>query len=890
MDKSNLLALITALFAIAGRSAISKVPEESRNLIYEKMDKLSPFFNSRKDWYLHGLKEAVKAYNEGKSPDLETIGEGLQEFIPSLFKAQEPFFEGYTPTNGLETLLRNFENYFLDEDDNGHAWSSIQHESQGPMFPNGVAELFGQKKYVPEEDPEEESDDSDEDDSKEPSKSGPVKVGNLASLIIALYSIVAKVAGKSNDDSNKALDSEEIEPFLSKGEHHVSGLSRAKEGDLGHGTMILLNQGIEKFLNNYRDKKDFIQGHSHNGNLDKLIESFSKYFKSRKPVDLDFIVKNSVDQALVKRAPWLSTAFSRKDVRKAREEKRGKSNEFNGNDQESIEERLKEIISDNLQIEDRVVLSKEEKKELGDISQELLQEYNKLRSAYDNTWKDALETFVDDHGGNLVNFVDWKKFAEENGIRDEFPPGFEGKIDKRGEWYTDDDQKLQRSVLKTQGYEKVVMLPKYRYDKSAGFYKAYKKGTDKPLTVYTLKTHNSRNLKNAIRVSDLAKKIDSIRRNWTNELRGFSTNNRKSVSAVVLELIYQFGARVGGEKGNSGGVPTFGISTLKRSHIVKINDGDFEFKYPGKDGHLHTGSYSKNGSGAVGAQIVEAMNILCKDKKPNDRVFQFMNNGRLEGYLANNNDLRQDWRSFGGGAYRIHDLRTLKATSIFDSLVKEFREKLGDKDISFDEAKAEFEKICKEVGKVLGHVRNGVSMMEGENFTGKTAQENYISPISQRDFFTSLGINRFPSYLSSLLESEGEIVPKSKGNDEEGDEDSVKSSFFVLSADSDEDDSMSDDSDGSDSDSSEDGGLEYEDKDHDDEDDTGNEEDENDDDGNPIPEEDSPDSSPDSSPLDPQPADQAQLDQVDPVLDGFLSGDIDLEDLLNTNDVNSKDY
>lgn len=384
---------------------------------------------------------------------------------------------------------------------------------------------------------------------------------------------------------------------------------------------------------------------------------------------------------------------------------------------------------------DDVSLTLEESKVAREAYPEVYKEYLQLSRAFNQVWKDALVNYVRQTKKRLVPYQDVLDFMKANGIQNKLPLGFTGLMDDQGKLYTRDGDSID-GVPNALTSPTVKMNPKYGPE-SPWVFMAVKADGSAPTYFYTSDFKKSQAKSKFTKVKDLTARIPQMRAKWFMNVKKFNQENVTSVASVILELLYQYSARVG-TTGNS----TYGCGTLLVKHLKKEPNGDYVIRYLGKDS-VPT-KHVVRASDPEQRFLVVALDQLVANKGPKDKVFTSTSKtGRpkLVGPVAVNKLFKE---LAGTSEITVHKLRTYRGTKLFQELADEMIpklqpkvEKLAQKNPRLAEKLVleEFKKIAEQVGKLLNHVRRGAA---GAKVTGVTAIANYIDPQCSITFFRNL--------------------------------------------------------------------------------------------------------------------------------------------------------
>lgn len=409
-------------------------------------------------------------------------------------------------------------------------------------------------------------------------------------------------------------------------------------------------------------------------------------------------------------------------------------------DQQSTKVQLEKLVQ-KLVGRDDTAMTPDEAARVRDVNPDAYRTYLALRREFNQSWKDALAAYVRKSGKHVVPFKDVNEFLRLNGIDHMLPVGFTGLVDDLGRFYTNKG-KLIEGVPSAVNFPAVEMNPNYgkpdggdwvfmakRPDGSAGPY------------FYTSDFKKSQSAAKFAKVGELAKKIDGMRRKWLTQVKNFDPDNVNSVAATILEILYEFSARIGSSGNAAAGSATFGVATLLVKHATITPDGSITLRYKGKDGVPTT--HKITAQTPEGRLLIRNLNDLMVGKGPKDRLFTVKKGNRLVAVTPA--QVNQMFKACGAPAdTTVHKLRTLKGSTLFKAAMDEQFEKRKPKDEK--QAMALFKALAEKVGKALNHVRNGAG---GTKVTGATALQAYIDPMVQLEYWNTLGF-RVPKFLEKF--------------------------------------------------------------------------------------------------------------------------------------------
>lgn len=389
-------------------------------------------------------------------------------------------------------------------------------------------------------------------------------------------------------------------------------------------------------------------------------------------------------------------------------------------------------------------LTMEEAPRVKEVNPDAYKAYLSLRKDFNQAWRDALVSFIRKSGNKTVPFKDALNYLRLNGIEHMLPLGFTGHIDDLARFYSNKGKMID-GVPNAVTFPSVVMNPNFgKPDGGDWVFVAQRAdGTAGPY-FYTSEFKKGQSKAKFAKVADLSKKIEGMRKKWVTKLKNFDAADSQSVASVVLEILYEFAARIGSAGNSARGTSTFGVATLLAKHAILTPDGNVTLRYKGKDGVATTHKIVKNTP--VGKMLIEAINELLIDKEPRERLFT-IDKGTKKVPITPA-QVNQFFKACGAPeGVTVHKLRTLTGTRIFKELMDAQFAKRRPKTEA--QAKLLFNKLAEAVGKKLNHVRNGAS---GTKVTGATALSAYIDVSIQLEYWLTLGF-RVPKSLEKFDEA-----------------------------------------------------------------------------------------------------------------------------------------
>lgn len=388
---------------------------------------------------------------------------------------------------------------------------------------------------------------------------------------------------------------------------------------------------------------------------------------------------------------------------------------------------------------DDTALTLDEAKQVKELHPDLYKQYLTFRKEHSDVWKAAAVNYVRQSGEHHVPYEEMLAYLHANGIDHMLPLGFTGMVDDQLRMYTRDGHMID-GVPNAVTFPEIVMNPTYGRAGGGDFvFQAHRSGGGLGPYFYTVDYKKAAARDKFAKVAELLPKLESMEKKWFNLVKKFNPADPRCVCAVVLEILYEFSARVGSLKNAAGGQSTYGVSTLLVKHASIDSAGNVILRYKGKDGvnTVHRIMHNDPQQKFVAQAILQ----LVQGKQPKDRLFTVVKpTGRLTPISAAL--VNQLFRMMGAPeGVTVHKIRTARGTHLFNQLVGELFEKKPPKDEK--QAMDAFKKISEAVGKLLNHVRRGQS---GTKVTGTTALNNYIDPSAQLAYWRQLGF-RIPKYL-----------------------------------------------------------------------------------------------------------------------------------------------
>lgn len=387
-------------------------------------------------------------------------------------------------------------------------------------------------------------------------------------------------------------------------------------------------------------------------------------------------------------------------------------------------------------------LTLEEKAKLKAKDRDKFKEYVRLRQGYNSVWSSVLRNLVIDSGQSTIDYEGAVKALAAQGISHPLPKGFKGKIDQNGRIYTSAGKRL---VTRPRPEFSVKMNSNYNPSKDDSY--VFTTIDDAGGTrghIYTEDYVARMGKAKFVKVANLTEVIDSVRNRWKPWLAKDDSFDIRVVCSVVLELLFQTSARIGGKSSTEGGA---GLGWLHVKNIYPQPDGGYKIIYQGKDNirQVHRIKPVSKESKLV-CKHIEAQ---LEGKAPKDFLWTYDLNGRIKPLLP----VRiNKWFSACGApqGVSVHKLRHYNGTKLFKQLLAENEKTIFGRKNPLDQKQADaiLKKLATKVGDMLGHIRTKADGTQ--ETTGATALAAYVDPNVVADYYSRLNL-RPPKSLQRVL-------------------------------------------------------------------------------------------------------------------------------------------
>ncbi len=389
---------------------------------------------------------------------------------------------------------------------------------------------------------------------------------------------------------------------------------------------------------------------------------------------------------------------------------------------------------------DDTALTLDEAAQVKELHPDLYKQYLAYRKQHNQIWKDAAVSYVRQSGEHTVPYEELLAYLHANGIDHMLPLGFTGNVDDLMRMYTHDGHLID-GVPNAVTFPEVIMNRTYGTPGGGDFvFQAQRSGGGPGPYFYTTDYKKAASREKFAKVANLMPRLDQMQKKWFALVKKFDPQNLQSVAATVLEILYEFSARVGSVGNAAGGSSTFGVSTLLVKHVSIDPQGNVILRYKGKDGVATVHRMAVNDPNQK--YLCHNIQMLMQGKQPKDRLFTIAKaTGKFVAVTAG--QVNQMFKAMGAPeGVTVHKIRTARGTGLFNDLVAKLFDS-GKVPKNEQQATLLLKSLGEQVGKLLNHVRRGVN---GTKVTGVTALNNYVDPSAQVALFRQLGF-RPPKFL-----------------------------------------------------------------------------------------------------------------------------------------------
>ncbi len=450
----------------------------------------------------------------------------------------------------------------------------------------------------------------------------------------------------------------------------------------------------------------------------ELLTAMGAYFRTGSPNALAKLTK----YASLSKSPWVVQRLAPK-----------------ASDQQNTKQALEQLLKSLVGRKD-TALTMDEATKVKAVKPESYKAYLELRKAFNQSWRDALVSFIRKSGQDKVPYQKVLDYLKLNGIDHMLPTGFTGMIDDLNRLYTSKGKAID-GVPNAVTFPTVTMNPTYgKPDGGDWVFMARRVNGDPGPYFYTSDFKKGQSKAKFSKVADLSKKMEGMRKKWFAQVKAFDITKPQCVTAVVLEILFEFAARIGSVGNKAGGQSTYGVGTLLCKHAIIDPSGDITLRYKGKDGIATRHKLLK--SDPYAKYVLLALHQLLDGKDRNERIFTVQKGAKHVPVTPTN--VNSFFKSCGAPeGVTVHKIRTYMGTKIFTELMAEQFAKTRQPKTEKD-AMLIFQKMAEAVGKKLNHVRSLAA--GGTKVTGATALAAYVDVSVQILYWRTLNL-RIPKYL-----------------------------------------------------------------------------------------------------------------------------------------------
>lgn len=513
----------------------------------------------------------------------------------------------------------------------------------------------------------------------------------MKDLVIALFALVILYRKQSADKNcYAALKVPTLKQFF----QDIPALKPTIDGFLkGDYDLSELSADLRTFTILYKKRQDS------RASLGNLLAAFALWMKNDSPGAFKRIEENSASPAM---PAWISPNFI-KPI----------------GDQKKVKSEIRALIK---KMTGRQELGFKSPAEAEAAKKKFPEEYRAFldnRKEFASIWKGFISNHVRSSGEQTVPYPPLEKEMAKKGIEHTLPTGFTGRIDANGSWYSPFGEPLTGTPPQANMFPTVRMNEDREEGSPIWVYQAIRADGTAGNYSYSQAEVKKRQKSKFEKVKDFAPMVDRVRNKWIQRIKKFNPNDEVDVACIVLELMFQFMARVGGRQN--------GMATLRRKHYTKTTGG-FTLLYNGKDEVLTKHVFKARDP--LGKLIVSIVEDLAKGKDKED--FLFTNVGPRGPERVGPAVVNKVFKAMGAKGITVHKIRTYHGTRIFNKEVEKIYTKVLTVK-SPQEAMALLKDAATVVGKALNHIRTTAD--GSTKVTPSTALSAYIDPLAQVAFF-----------------------------------------------------------------------------------------------------------------------------------------------------------
>ena len=368
------------------------------------------------------------------------------------------------------------------------------------------------------------------------------------------------------------------------------------------------------------------------------------------------------------------------------------------------------------------ILTINEMRDGKEANPKLIERYSELRKAFKANYLKSLMKFVRLSGKPLVDVARAKAYLEAMGCN-YLPVGFVGKVDEQGKLYTSAGKALKGTM-----FGRMQMNPSYDPKTDNTYYcKLVGDMRGELRTVEFLKGNKAERFS---LVDDFSDNIERHRKNWLKDLDSLEPLTQQA--ACIVEIIHLTQARIGGDKNENDGKPTYGVSVLQ-ARQVRLTSQGLEMRYPGKKGTIQ--HHVIRPDTVTNRKVIKLVKQYMAGKERTAKIFT------VGGRPIKPREVNKYLKSLGV-KITVHKFRHAAATKTAKEMLA--KSPIGAKN---KPTQAQAERWIKEeaikIGTMLHH-RTGSG--DKQKTTSSTAIASYIHPDVLKAWFVKLGL-RAPTWL-----------------------------------------------------------------------------------------------------------------------------------------------
>ena len=376
-----------------------------------------------------------------------------------------------------------------------------------------------------------------------------------------------------------------------------------------------------------------------------------------------------------------------------------------------------------------------------------------------NLWRDAVTSILRKSGRKSLPIEKINERLEASGIDvTYFPDGYEGRagiFENSVKLFTDAD----KPIFGMPQSGRVVQMNREYNAKTddTNVFSAYDEKTDKKGYFFTYDYHTKSRDEKFTTIRSALVDLDSYKKKWEAPLLAWSPSSRITLDTILSAMavtIYETQARIGGvgnkslvkdAKGNESSKNTFGLSTWRVGHVLRIDAEVFTVSYSGKKAVRQKHTIKATASPAA-KKLLQFVKVLTAGKKSNE--FLWATPMVKRGNNASAADFNKFLKEFGlPDGFGAHKMRHAKGTMLAKQIIAAKKWKAPKDETNYDvivRDAADFFRyqVAEKVAIALGHKSTKVDA-DGNKTTAplwSTSVKSYIDPAVTQQWFLDHGI------------------------------------------------------------------------------------------------------------------------------------------------------